>query len=82
MSDGFFCPSCQSPATLEIIKTADIGADKDFDEVAIQLIACSHCKRKGLALYQESRRGQLDDESVDHTGYWLDSPDRFPIERA
>lgn len=82
MSDGFFCPACKSANGINIIKSADIGADKDFDEVALQLIECKECGRKGLALYQESRRGRLDDESVTHTGYWLDSPDRFSINRG
>ena len=82
MPNNFFCPACKSVDSLEITYTADAPADTDFDEVALQLIQCKQCGRKGLALYQESRRGQLNNESIIHTGYWLDSPDRFPIERG
>ncbi|KKW42924.1 MAG: hypothetical protein UY92_C0002G0041 [Candidatus Magasanikbacteria bacterium GW2011_GWA2_56_11] len=72
MADGFWCPHCETSRSLRILQSVDIGAAGNFDEVAIQSIECDRCGKRGMAIYEESRRGALDDESVAHTGYWLD----------
>jgi hypothetical protein len=46
-----------------------LPADSRSDEIALQMIACSHCGFRGIAVYEESWRGKLDTENFEHTGY-------------
>lgn len=66
MSDAFACMSCRTPR-LRIIASLDIGGDAYSDDVAIQVIECNGCGFRGIAVYEESRRGS--GESWHHTGY-------------
>jgi len=51
--------------------TLELPGDSRSDEIAIQLVACAQCGFRGAAVYEESRRGRLDAESWEHTGYAL-----------
>lgn len=64
----FSCPACGA-ASLEIKAAIELPPDSTWDEIALQLVACARCGFRGAAVYQESRRGSLDSEAVDHTGY-------------
>lgn len=66
MTKRFECGSCRRPQ-LRIVASKDIGADSRSDEVAIQVVECEGCGFRGIAVYEESRRGA--DESWHHTGY-------------
>jgi hypothetical protein len=65
---SFICPECGGK-TLAIEGSLDLGADDRYDERALQVISCGSCGFTGAALYEESRRGSLGSESVDHAGY-------------
>ena len=56
---------------MEIGATMRFPGDAASDEIALQSIACG-CGFHGIAVYEESRRGALDDDSFHHTGYRLD----------
>ena len=71
---SFICPQCDAP-TLEMIRSLELPGDSFSDEITLQQIACYRCGLRGTSVYQESRRGQLDSESWDHTGYRLDEGD-------
>ena len=80
----FLCPSCSRP-DLNIIRRIELPPDDQWDEIAVQELACSAsgCGFKGIAVYEESRRGALDSECVVHTGYAMSPPGSAPdIQRA
>lgn len=60
--------------TLKTTHSLELGPDHRSDERTLQTIECSNCSFKGIAVYEESRRGSFDSESWHHDGY------RVPIE--
>ncbi len=71
----FVCPECMTRGTLKITHSIELPSDSRSDEIAVQIVRCSHCKFRGVAVYEESRRGALDSESVDHRGYKVKTAD-------
>lgn len=65
---NFKCPECKHK-TLRITQSLELGSDARSDERTIQAIECSGCGFKGIAIYEESRRGSFDSESWNHNGY-------------
>jgi hypothetical protein len=45
------------------------AADSRSDEINLQLLRCMRCGFRGVAVYEESRRGELGGERWEHTGY-------------
>lgn len=68
----FVCPECRETESLNIISAIDIECDSRSDEISLQVVKCSACRFRGIAVYEESRRGSLDSECVDHYGYKMD----------
>lgn len=66
---AFRCPDCSGVNSLNILNSIELPADNRSDEITVQIIACRSCGLQGLAVYEESRRGALDRESIDHRGY-------------
>ncbi|HEX7901073.1 MAG TPA: hypothetical protein VF950_25160 [Planctomycetota bacterium] len=66
----FDCPGCRRPE-LQVRSSFDLGGDDAWDEVALQILSCP-CGFRAVGVYQESRRGALDSECVDHRGYRAD----------
>lgn len=64
---AFICPDCGS-ANLEITDSIEVAPDSWWDEIAVQIVKCSNCAFLGAAVYQESRRGSLDSEAINHYG--------------
>lgn len=60
----------------------ELPPDSRSDEITLQILACSACRFAGVGVYQESRRGRLDDESVDHVAYRLSPADLKDIRKA
>jgi hypothetical protein len=69
---AFTCPRCHGSGTLGITHRLELPPDARSDEITLQVIRCSGCRFEGLAVYEESRRGALDNESYSHTGYEAD----------
>jgi hypothetical protein len=67
----FACPDCGDPAALQITSSIELPADSRSDEIALQVVECARCGFRAAAVYEESRRGSLDSEAVDHAGYRL-----------
>jgi hypothetical protein len=65
----FVCPKCLGKGTLEIIQSIHLPPDSRSDDVVVQVLACTQCKYRGGAIYEESRRGGLETESWEHLGY-------------
>ncbi|MFZ2190519.1 MAG: hypothetical protein WA057_00390 [Candidatus Magasanikiibacteriota bacterium] len=67
-SQNFLCPECRQKQ-LAIGLSYDIEPDEYNDEARLQTIICKNCNFQGIALYQESHRGNLDETNFTHTGY-------------
>lgn len=65
----FQCPECKNQNTLNITYTIELPADSRSDEIALQTIRCNLCNFYGIATYEESRRGSLQDEAYEHLGF-------------
>jgi ferredoxin len=70
----FRCPQCRSEASLEITAALELPPDSRSDEIALQVVGCRMCGFRGLAVYEESRRGSLERDDFSHIGYRV-SPD-------
>lgn len=68
---SLLCPQC-AERTLEIEAFLELPPDSRSDEITVQIIGCRRCGFAGVAVYEESRRGALDRELVDHVGYQVD----------
>ncbi len=66
------CPKCNA-GTLKIISCIELAPNSRSDEISVQITRCSQCRFTGLAIYEESRRGPLDKESIAHRGYCVSS---------
>jgi hypothetical protein len=66
---GFVCPDCLRPGSLQITQSIQIPPDSRSDDIVIQVIACNQCDFRGLATYEESRRGAMTAEAWNHAGY-------------
>jgi predicted RNA-binding Zn-ribbon protein involved in translation (DUF1610 family) len=64
----FICPECDNPAMI-IEHSMEMPPDAQWDDLFLQTLHCSACGFEGIAILCESRRGRLDDETSDHTGY-------------
>jgi hypothetical protein len=77
---AFYCPECNTKA-LKIVTKIELPADARSDEIAVQTLRCGHCRFAAMAVYEESRRGALDDESIEHRGYRLSSQELRELRR-
>jgi len=68
----FKCPECIQAHTLRIQSSIELPADNRSDEITLQTLLCTNCNFKGIAIYEESRRGALDAESYSDFGYQTD----------
>jgi hypothetical protein len=50
-----------------------LPSDNRSDDIVLQVVECTECSFQGIAVYEESRRGALEREAWDHTGYRMDS---------
>ena len=75
----FVCPRCLG-VTLQITSSIELLPDSRSDEISVQILKCSKCKFVGLGVYEESRRGGFDSESVYHRGYYMDTSALVSIE--
>ena len=66
---SFTCPDCRTTGSLQIRQSLEIESDARSDEIMLQVVECRQCSFTALAVYEESRRGPLDSESYEHTGF-------------
>jgi hypothetical protein len=78
----FSCPGCSSHGSVRISQKIEIPPDSRSDEICLQIVECSDCGFEGIAVYEESRRGRLDEESVDHTGYRVTEDDLSSLRKT
>ena len=69
------CPKCNAGGSLRIDLKIELPGDSRSDEIALQIVKCSRCGFAGVAVYEESRRGSLDSESVDHAAFDVSADD-------
>jgi hypothetical protein len=78
---AFLCPDC-GRYSLKITSSLELAGDSRSDEITLQVIKCEHCPFEGIAVYEESRRGALDDDSFDHRGFRVSKDSVLAIKRA
>jgi len=78
----FLCPECSGSRSLDITSKLELPSDSRSDEITLQIVKCSHCGFAGIAVYEESRRGALDSESIDHTGYHVSAKDLNMLQKT
>lgn len=71
---AFRCPQCLTRDSLEIAWALELPPDSLSEEISLQVVTCGVCKFRGLAVYEESRRGDPEVDTWQHIGYWV-SPD-------
>jgi len=69
---SFNCPICHVQKTLRIVNRIELPSDARSDEISLQVLRCMNCGYQGLGVYEESSRGALGSESVDHYGYTVE----------
>ncbi len=67
---SFRCPQCQTLNTLEIIQSIDLPPDWRSDEISLQVVGCTVCAFRGLAVYEEFQHG-AETDLWKHIGYWV-----------
>lgn len=77
----FLCPKC-STKSLSITSKIELPPDSRSDEITLQIVDCTRCSFAGIAIYEESRRGALDTESFDHTGYRVREDDLTALRKT
>jgi hypothetical protein len=76
------CGECGARNTIEIVQSLELPPDSRSDDIILQVVKCTKCGFKGLAVYEESRRGALDSESWSHTAYRVSNQDLKAISAA
>jgi hypothetical protein len=71
-ASDFVCPKCGA-AALKIRVSLEFPPDGWSDEISLQAIRCEACRFPGVAVYEESRRG--DRERWHHYGYEMKPAD-------
>lgn len=74
----FLCPVCQQKQ-IQIGNSVELQPKDRWDEETLQLIDCEACQSAGLAIYQESRQGALDRETVNHEGAFVPLSDLLSV---
>ena len=69
------CPECSKAGWLKITANLELPYDSRSDEIALQIIKCMHCRFETIAVYEESRRGAMGEESIDHRAYYVKESD-------
>jgi len=67
---SFRCPQCQTANTLEIIESIDLLPDRNCDEISLQVVGCSACSFRGLAVYEEYLHA-AEADLWKHIGFWV-----------
>ena len=75
----FLCPEC-SQCKLNIVSKIELGPDSRSDEIMLQIVKCFQCEFTGIAIYEESRRGSLGEDSFHHFGYRVGKADMMALQ--
>lgn len=76
------CGVCKATNAIKVLQTLVLPPDSRSDDIILQVVKCARCGFKGLAVYEESRRGALDSESWSHTAYRVASKELKTIAAA
>ena len=73
---SFLCPKCAAEKrTLSTIEIIELPSDARSDEITLQVLKCSQCSFSGIAVYEETRRVAIDQDSFSQIGYIIDRKD-------
>lgn len=66
---SFVCPNCSGKESLHISASMELPPDNRSDEITLQAAECGLCGFFVLAVYEESRRGAIDQEAFSHLAF-------------
>ena len=78
----FTCPECSRPDCLMVTAMIELPPDEWSDEIEVEIVECSGCRFRGVAVDEESRRGALDSECTRHVGYRVTEEEFEIVERC
>jgi hypothetical protein len=64
----YYCPECGA-RSLNVSASLELPPDSRSDEITLQTARCDKCGFSAISVYEESRRGSWDSESIDHRGF-------------
>ena len=70
---AFKCPACEG-GSLKIELSMELPPG-DVDETSVQMVKCENCGFRGIAVYEESRRGSMSSDSFWHMGFEVSDED-------
>ena len=76
------CGVCKKANVLQITRSLVLPPDSRSDDIIVQEVQCASCGFRGLAVYEESRRGGMDSESWSHTAYRVSADDLKAVTAA
>ena len=76
------CGECKKKNVLQITQSLVLPPDSRSDDIILQVVQCASCGFRGLAVYEESRRGGMDSESWSHTAYHVSADDLRTVTTA
>ena len=76
------CGECKKTNVLQITQSLVLPPDIRSDDIILQVVKCASCGFRGLAVYEESRRGGMDSESWSHTAYHVSVDDLKTVAAA
>jgi len=68
----FKCPKCLG-ASMKITSSIELPPDSRSDEITVQTIKCTKCGFTGLGIYEETRRGSLNEDCIHNYGIFIDN---------
>lgn len=68
----FKCPKCLG-ASMKITSSIELPPDSRSDEITVQTIKCTKCGFTGLEIYEETRRGSLNEDCIHNYGIYIDN---------
>jgi hypothetical protein len=68
------CPTCK-PVAMHLVRSMELPPDSRSDEVTLSLYECGRCGCRAATVYEESRRGAMDDDSYHVDGFLLAEAD-------
>jgi hypothetical protein len=77
----YYCPECGAKS-LNVTASLELPPDSRSDEITLQPVRCARCQFTAIAVYEESRRGSWDSESIDHRGFPASAKELRAIENA
>jgi len=76
------CPECSTPDSLHVERGMELPPDQWSDEIYFCIVECASCGFRGVAVFEESRRGALDSECMRSAVYRVPAEELSALQAA